>query len=320
MERIQLATRNWDHVIPLALGDVPQERYAFERREITPDLWSEPGLDGGETSFSRYIRARAAGDYSVTALPVFIMRGFRHRCIITRTESPFETAADLRGARIGLTGWVDTGNTWTRAVLRQAGVGIADAEWRVGRLTGAHPIQDRIGAIAVPENVRPCENEEPMVDMLLRGALDAVMTPFMPPGFYEPGSPLRTLYRDSRAAEADYFRSTGFVPGIHLLAVQTRVLEENPAAAQELVDLFESSRILSDSRRGKLQDITPWQNEAIAETTRVFGANWMATGWKHNQLMISGLQTEMIDQGLLAGHLSDDALFPFKPEPSEALS
>jgi hypothetical protein len=36
--------------------------------------------------------------------------------------------------------------------------------------------------------------------------------------------------------------------------------------------------------------------------------------------MINDLQTEMIAQGLLASHLADDALFPFKPEPSEVLS
>jgi hypothetical protein len=36
--------------------------------------------------------------------------------------------------------------------------------------------------------------------------------------------------------------------------------------------------------------------------------------------MISGLQTEMIAQGLLASPLADDVLFPFRPEPSEVLS
>jgi 4,5-dihydroxyphthalate decarboxylase len=245
--QIQLAARNWDHVLPIALGDLPRFRdYRLERREITPDLWSEPELNGGETSLSRYIRARAARDFSVTALPVFIMRGFRHRCIITRKDSPLETAADLRGKRIGVTGWADTGNTWTRAVLRRENVEVADAEWRVGRLTASHPVQDRIGNIAVPENVRTCDNEEPMVEMLLRGVLDAVMTPFMPPGFNDSNSPFRTLFRNTRESEAQYYAETGYIPGIHVLAVQSHLLVDRPARAQELVDLFEDSRLLSD--------------------------------------------------------------------------
>jgi 4,5-dihydroxyphthalate decarboxylase len=321
MAGIHLAARNWDHILPIALGDLPGTQPAtLERREITPDLWTEPGLDGGETSFSRYIRARAAGDYSVTALPVFIMRGFRHRCIITRQDSPLETASDLRNLRIGLTGWADTGNTWTRAILRADGVGIHDAEWRVGRLTGAHPVQDRIGPIDVPSNVKPCANEEPMVDMLQRGALDAVMTPFMPPGFSAAGSPLRTLYRNNRETEAQYYERTGYVPGIHLLAVQSRVLEEQPEAAQLLVDLFEDSRVLSDQRRAKLLDITPWQNEAYTETQRTFGSDWMASGWTRNFAMISDLQTEMVAQGLIQEPVPSDILFPHQLEPASVLA
>ena len=92
--------------------------------ETTPNLWSSADLDGGETSFSRYVRARAAGDDRVIALPLFLMRGFRHRCIIVRRDIDRRDAADLKGARIGLTGWPDSGNTWTRAILREAGVGV----------------------------------------------------------------------------------------------------------------------------------------------------------------------------------------------------
>ena len=57
-------------------------------------------------------------------------------------------------------------------------------------------------------------------DILLAGELDAVFTPFMPPGFYDADSQLRFLLPDFRAAEVDYFRQVGFVPGIHLLALQ----------------------------------------------------------------------------------------------------
>lgn len=311
MRHLRLATRHWDHVMPINTKEVAgYEHYDLETRALTPDLWTERDLDGGETSFSRYVRARATGDDSVTALPVFIMRGFRHRCIITAKGSPLETAADLRGKRIGLTGWADSGNAWTRAILRQAGVDIADADWRVGALTANHPIIDRIGPIDVPENIAPTENDEPMVDMLARGALDAVMTPFMPPGFYDADSPFRPLYRNTQQAEVDYYASTGFIPGIHVLAVQTRILEQDPEQATALVAAFEAAKIISSERRGKLLDITPWQNEAMATATRVFGSDWMPYGLPGNATMIAAFQTELIAQGLLDNEQGVDQLFP----------
>ncbi|MGO4690563.1 ABC transporter substrate-binding protein [Glaciibacter sp. 2TAF33] len=318
MSAIRLATRHWDHVMPIATKEVPGfESFDLETRAITPDVWTERDLDGGETSFSRYVRARATGDDSVTALPVFIMRGFRHRCIITAKNSPLETAADLRGKRIGLTGWADSGNTWTRAILRQAGVGIIDAEWRVGGLTKDHPIMDRIGPIEVPANIAPTENDEPMVDMLERGALDAVMTPFMPAGFYEADAPFRTLYRDPQQAEADYYATTGFIPGIHVLAVQTSLLAKAPERAAQLMELFESAKDISSARRGKLLDITPWQNEAMAEATRVFGSDWMPYGLESNRTMIAAFQAELIAQGLMDEDVDVDRLFPqFDTAPS----
>lgn len=317
MNALKIGTRHWDHVLPVALGDVTADgAYDYRRLDSTPSLWQERGFDAGETSFSQYVRARAAGDTSVTALPIFLMRGFRHRCIITAESSSMESAEDLKGARIGLTGWADSGNTWTRAILRDAGVKIADAEWRVGALTADHPIVDRIGDVAVAENVGPTENDEPMVEMLERGALDAIMTPFMPPGFYEPGSRLRPLFRDSKRAEAEYFSRVGFVPGIHVLAVQTQVLEENPELAQQLVDDFHAAKALSFSRRNKLQDVTPWQNEAVEETVRTFGEDWMPYGWSATRLVTTSFVQELVAQDLLPTEIPAEDLFPFAVEPS----
>ena len=63
------------------------------------------------------------------------MRGFRHRCIITSRASPVARLEELKGGRIGVTGWQDSGNNWTRAALAQAGVVIEDVRWYAGRLT-----------------------------------------------------------------------------------------------------------------------------------------------------------------------------------------
>ncbi|TDW86471.1 hypothetical protein [Kribbella sp. VKM Ac-2566] len=316
--KLHLGVRHWDHVIPLALGDVPGP--AVTRLEATPDLWGSPEYDGGETSFSRYVRARAAGDDRVVALPIFLMRGFRHRCIIVRRDATAETAADLKGGRIGLTGWPDSGNTWTRAILAEAGVGIHDAEWQVGPLTAAHPVVDRIGGVAVGNNIRHTADGARLVDLLLDKELDAVMTPFMPPGFHAEDSLYRTLFRDTRAEEREYYGRHGYIPGIHLLALRKEVLEERPEIAQQLIDLFEQAKQLSFQRRNKLMDITPWHNEEIGVTTRTFGPDWMPYGVSADRRMVAAFQDHLVAQELLAQPVPAEDLFPYQIDPLEKIA
>jgi 4,5-dihydroxyphthalate decarboxylase len=262
------------------------------------------------------VRARADGDDRLVALPLFLMRGFRHRCILVRRDSPAFDAADLEGACIGLTGWPDSGNTWTRAVLREAGVGVADASWRVGPLTTNHRVLDRIGDVAVGDNVQHTPGNAPLVDLLAAGDLDAVMTPFMPPGFYDPGSPFRPLYADTRTAEVEYFGRHGFVPGIHLLALRSGVLRREPEAAQRLLDLFEAAKRISRIRRDKLMDVTPWHNEDIALATRVIGSDWMPFGFAGDRGMVQAFQEELVAQGLLTRPVPERKLFPLALEPT----
>jgi 4,5-dihydroxyphthalate decarboxylase len=313
---LALGVRYWEHVVPLALGEVGHGYVDVRMLDTTPDLWCRSDLDGGETSFSRYVRARADGDDRLVALPLFLMRGFRHRCILVRRDSPAFDAADLEGACIGPTGWPDSGNTWTRAVLREAGVGVADASWRVGPLTTNHRVLDRIGDVAVGDNVQHTPGNAPLVDLLAAGDLDAVMTPFMPPGFYDPGSPFRPLYADTRTAEVEYFGRHGFVPGIHLLALRSGVLRREPEAAQRLLDLFEAAKRISRIRRDKLMDVTPWHNEDIALATRVIGSDWMPFGFAGDRGMVQAFQEELVAQGLLTRPVPERELFPLALEPT----
>ena len=120
----QATALDWDHLVPLLSGQVqvPGYHVEIEARNVTPDVVAEPGLDGGETSFSRYVQARAAGDDQLVALPAFVMRGFRHRCVLVRAPSTLRSFEQLAGARIGLTGWPDSGNTWTRASCGAGGL------------------------------------------------------------------------------------------------------------------------------------------------------------------------------------------------------
>jgi 4,5-dihydroxyphthalate decarboxylase len=138
----------------------------------------------------------------------------------------------------------------------------------------------------------------------------------MPPGFHRAGSPLRTLFRDPRRAEQEWFTRHGYVPGIHLLAVRAEALAARPALGQELVDLFEAAKRLSAARRDKLVDVTPWHNEEVAATARVFASDWMPYGWSENRAMIAAFQDELVAQHLLDARVPESDLFPFRMEPA----
>ena len=169
---VRLGLRDWDHLVPLASGgvEVPGCTVRIESREVTPDVLAEPGLDGGETSFSRYVQAVAAGDDRLVGLPAFVMRGFRHRCVLVRTDSPLRSLGELAGTRIGLTGWPDSGNTWTRALIRAAGVDLTGVEWRVGPLEAGEIGKGRLGARPLPPNVSAMAAGESLVGELAGAA------------------------------------------------------------------------------------------------------------------------------------------------------
>lgn len=313
MQELKIATRSWAHVLPLALGDVALAafRVDLQRRDATPNLWLETGLSGAETSFSSYVRARAAGDESVTALPYFIMRSFRHRCIIVSKRAPFHTPGSLRGGTIGLTGWPDSGNTWTRAVLRDHGVELDHVRWRVGRLTASHPEADRFGGVTVSDGLDVRAISEPLLNALHDGRLDAVMTPFMPSSYLEQASPFRPLFPDTYSEEAAYYHMRGYIPGIHLIGIKTSLLEQQPDYAEGLETIFAESQTISHDERAKLQDVSPWTNEALHQSVRVVGHTFNPIGLEPNRRMIEDFQRELCEQQLMSSPLPISDLFPY---------
>ncbi|WP_286957422.1 hypothetical protein [Brevibacterium sp. UBA7493] len=314
LERVRVGTRQWDHVFPIAMGDISStagRRVDLVRLDHTPDLWEERNLTAGETSLSRYVRRRAAGDDSVIGLPIFLMRGFRHRCIIVRSDSEAHSLSDLNGARIGVTGWPDSGNTWTRALLVDAGVDLTAISWTVGRLTADHPDVDRLDGV-VPRHdyeVRICST--PMVELLNEGELDAVFTPFMPPGFSDPGSGMRRLFDDVTGEEQRFLSTQGYIPGIHILAVRAEAAETDSALPADLGRMFRESEQLAAVRHRKLLDVTPWLNMAVElfDAAGVLDPN--PVGLDANAQMLSDFIGHMRYQGLVDDVPPLSELFPF---------
>lgn len=310
---IRLALRDWDYLTPILLGDVrsPDFDVRIDRvGTLLDDAAHAPGHEGAEVSFSRYAQARARGSEDLVGLPHFLMRGFRHRCVITAADAPYNDFAALAGKTIGLTGWQDSGNLWTRALLRREGIGIDDATWWLGRLTENHPITDRLGGFGRPGRIEAVPGERPMVDLLRSGELAAVFTPFMPPGFYEPGSGLRALLPDYRAAEVAYFHAVGYVPGIHVLALKPSVAAGHPTLASALSELIDESARVWLAKREKYADTTPWMIDELARCARDLPAGWNTNGFAVNRVMIDAFAEELFAQHITSRRLEARELFP----------
>jgi 4,5-dihydroxyphthalate decarboxylase len=314
--QVRLALRDWDYMTPLVLGDVRSDRIDVhvERVGTLPeDFASDPRYDASEVSFSRYTTGRARGETAVFGVPNFLMRGFRHRCIITARTSPLTRLEDLEGKRIGVTGWQDSGNTWTRAALAQAGVRIEDVRWYAGRLTEAHPIVDRLGPYARPGRIEAVPGERPMLDLLESGELDAVFTPFMPPGFFDRGSKFRHLVPDVHAAELAYFNTVGYVPGIHILGIKASFAAAHPWLPQALSDLLDESQRVWLEKRRKYADTTPWIIDELGRCGRDLPDGWNASGLEPNRRMIADFLSEIAKQNLADTDLTPESLFPAVP-------
>lgn len=310
---LRIATRDWDYLTPLLLGEVPSPhlRLAVTRLEtLFSDLAGQAEFDAAEISFSRYASMMAGGTAEFVGIPCFIMRGFRHRCIITTEKSPIESLPQLKGKRIGLTGWRDSGNSWTRAALRREGVGVEDAFWFAGRLTEAHPITDRLDGFGRPGRIEAAPGERPMIDLLRAGELDAIFTPFMPQSFFGRDSGLRPLLRDVRAAEEAYYADVGYVPGHHVVGIKTELVRQHPWLPEELSRLIDESQRIWTEKRRKYADTSPWVIEELVLAARALAPDWNGSGFSHNRRMIADFGEALHVQGILPEPIDAEALFP----------
>lgn len=318
---IRFAARDWDYLTPLILGDVTSDRLQVSVNRVgslIPDLAHDPVHDAAEVSFSRYVSAMADGEDGIVGAPCFIMRGFRHRCIITTEASPLERLDQLAGKRIGLTGWRDSGNSWTRAALRREGVGVEDAYWFAGRLTAEHPIVDRLDGFGRPGRIEAAPGERPMMELLAEGELDAVFTPFMPDAFFGATSGFRQLVRDFRSAERRYFDDVGYVPGMHLVAIKSEVVRQHPWLPDELARLVDESQRLWTAKRRKYAETSPWLIDELLQAAHDLPPTWNDSGIAANRRMIEDFANELHVQEILPRPLSVEELFPFAAQSRQA--
>lgn len=311
---LKIKFRDWDFWTPLLLGDVKSDVYDIQAERVSSlvdNVVDDPDADAAEMSLSRYnLRVDQGTAQGIVAVPFFIMRAFRARCIVTTKDSPIRSLKDLAGKRIGLSGWQDSGNTWTRTLLRREGVDCDKITWTLSRCTKNDKIDPTRGSqFWNGTNVFHSENEKPLVDMLHDGDIDAMFQAFMPVGYCEGDLGLRPVVEDFRSYEAEYYKETGYVPGIHILALKESFVKAHPGVVEELCRTLQASRDMWRAKRRRYAETTPWILQDLIDEGRILAPNYDSYKFEDNKKMLDDFCREAYEQHLTKHCNSAEILF-----------
>ena len=307
---LTLVIRDYDFLGPLARGEVVAEgidlKLDLDTHGALTRALKDPSVRLGELSLGRYLHQLAErGETDFVGIPFFPARSFRYRCFFVRRGSGLRELKDLAGKRVGIDEWPATGNIWSRAALREQGVRIEEVRWEVGTIDGTPGRPQG----KLPPYAKPSPPGRTLLQMLLAGELDALMCPFPPRGFYEPGSPIVRLITDFRRAEQEYYRRTGIYPAHHIVGIRRDLYEGDPRVARSIYEALDRSKNAWLEVRRQVPEAPPWILADIEETIALMGQDWRPSGVGANRVMLQALCDEMFAQGLIARKLAGPGAF-----------
>ncbi len=314
--RVTLAISDYDHVRDLTDGLVQPEGIELVRLNFTVEeiFWRfsrHREWDVSEMSFANYTTLITRGDDSITAIPVFPSRVFRTSAFYLRAGAGIRTPHELKGKRIGVPEWIETAGVYARGYLaHHCGIPLSAIEWFQGGLREAGRTEKM--KYEAPRGVMVTHLEDKTLEaMLMAGELDAILTATAP-SIYRADNPAVVRFANHRALEEDYFKATGVIPAMHLIAIKREVLRHNPWIAMNLYQAFDEARRRSLHR---MFEITAsrvpivWHFAAAEESRKFFPGEYWPYGIEPNRKTLEAFLLYAYEQGVAARQLKPEDLF-----------
>jgi hypothetical protein len=306
-----------DRMLPLLLGDVPTPglNLTFDRSSpigIFRRALQEGAFDVTEMSFAAYCILMSRGDRPFVGIPVFVSRMFRHGCVFVREGSSIETPEQLAGVRIGIPEYQMTAVIWMRGILDEYhDVDPRTVQWVRGGVNQPGARGEKM-PLLLPDgySVSDLPEDESLNEALLNGDIDALIATRMPEGMKTGG--MRYLFPDVKAAERNYYKTSGIFPIMHLLVLRREIFDRDPSLAQALYDAFLAAKETSLARLydiDALSVMVPWLVPEMEASFAALGRDPWPYGYRANRKDFNVFLRYLEKQELLAGPLSPEELF-----------
>ena len=315
---LTLAINDYDHARELVTGRVRAEGIdltclTLSVEEIFYRFTAFREWDVSELSLAKYTSLVGSGDRSLTAIPVFPSRVFRHSAIYVRSDGPVREPGDLAGRRVGVPEWIQTAGVYVRGVLQDSyGVALRDVAWVQGGVNQTG--REELVAAKLPAGVAiEAVSDRALQDMLVDGDLDAVITARPPQRFLDGDSRIRRLFDDPRAVEAAHFRETGIFPIMHTIAIRSEVVDAHPWVAGNLLTAFTEAK---DRSLARLSDMNasrfpvPWSHDLGRQAADLLGPDLWPYGIDPNRRTLESFLRYAHEQGVAERAVAPEDLFP----------
>jgi 4,5-dihydroxyphthalate decarboxylase len=278
-------------VAALKDGRVAPEGLELAFEEVTPItkafriMSRDLAYDVTEIAAATYFVAREQGK-PITALPVFLTRGFHHSAV--RGREPADPKA-LERRRVGVNrGYTVTTGVWARGILAtRYGVDL-------GSITWVRSDVEHVAEYEPPANVEDLEPGRDLGEAVLSGDLAAAVGDVK-------GEGLVPLLADAQEAAEREARERRTWPVNHLVVVRDELLAKHPNLAPALFDAFERAKDLYVGS-GELEPLH-------ARAAELVGGDPLPYGVGPNRAMIEELLDHAVAQRILRRRPSVEELF-----------
>jgi 4,5-dihydroxyphthalate decarboxylase len=252
-----------------------------------------------------------------TLLPIFPLRVFRHKSIFIRTDRGIKKPEDLRGKKIGVTGYSSTSLTWIRGIFQdEYGVTPDDVQWVFSAMDSAVKAS---GGPSKQENVLPeglkismgPEGQDES-DLLESGEVDALFHAVEPRAYIQGHPMVARLFHDFRTTERAYFVKTGIFPIMHAVAIRKDFLEQNPWLAEAVFNAYSQAKQTTYDyllKSAWYKTSLPWVSQEMEETRALMGKNYWPYGIEPNRDALTALFRYSYEQGFSSRELTIEELF-----------
>ncbi|HVC29999.1 MAG TPA: hypothetical protein VND24_02350 [Steroidobacteraceae bacterium] len=304
LPRLVTALQTLGHTAALKDGALQLPGFELEWLEVSPIIQAfrrmVRGLefDVSEMAITTYLTARAFNK-PITALPVFLVRGFHHGAILYNTRLGIGSPRDLEGRRVGVSrGYTVTTGVWVRGILQhEYGVDLEKITWV---LSG----DEHVAEFRPPPNVTSLEQGKTLETSLVSGELCAAV------GIKSEHPDIAPLIPDAGAHAYSRLATDSYYPINHLVVVRNAALEKHPHLALELFEAFSAAkRQYLERLRSGLIAAPSAADRMYARVLSLTGGDPLPYGIEPNRRMLETLMGYAREQGILPRSYAIEEVF-----------